>query len=239
MRDKNPLNPEAGYVQLPEDPAEVAAALRAGRLTQRLYPYYRWRYGERGRAFTRSDSAWLAWLAGHAQPRVDEQVLWLWSVLANRGMPGRLLELHLHVLNRQLSRATPHRAQVHARLLAAAQELTARRVAVLPDAAAEETAAALADAVDLPAGRALHGTGRLIADAVADEAAGADNAVTSLTVWLGDVEALRDAPGLLEALPAPHRQALESPAAGDRWSRAVAATVETARAHTLTAIRRG
>ena len=35
------------------------------------------RYGERGRQFTRSDSAWIATLAGHPFPVVERQIDWL------------------------------------------------------------------------------------------------------------------------------------------------------------------
>ena len=31
-------------------------------ITYRIFPYYAWRYGERGQRFTQSDSAWLAHL---------------------------------------------------------------------------------------------------------------------------------------------------------------------------------
>ena len=58
----NPLNPSAGDVPLPEDQREIDAALRAGPITHRIFPYFDWRYGDRGRKFTESDSAWPAWL---------------------------------------------------------------------------------------------------------------------------------------------------------------------------------
>src|SRR4051812_28593243 len=61
------LNPEAGHHAVTTDPRELRAALRAGEQTQRRFGYYEQRYGERGRAFTRSDSAWIVTVTG--EPR--------------------------------------------------------------------------------------------------------------------------------------------------------------------------
>ncbi len=72
MSELNPLNPAAGGVPVPEDVREVKAALRAGAVSCRVFPYLDWRFGERGEKFTRSDSAWLVWLTRLDQERVDE-----------------------------------------------------------------------------------------------------------------------------------------------------------------------
>jgi hypothetical protein len=229
MHAPNPLNPEAGYVDVPEDPREVEAALRAGRVTLRLFPYYGWRYGERGRAFTRSDSAWLAWLAGQPQDRVDQQVRWLRHVLASRGMPGRLLEVHLRGLVRQLVRAVPADAERYGRLAVAADGLAAERRQVLAEDAADGVAESLAADAGFPGARLLVGAGRLVADAVADEGLGSERAVGSLLDWLADVPSLQAAPGLRDALPAPLAAALGGPAAAT-WPALVDGAVAAARA---------
>ena len=123
----NPLNPAAGDVPIPEDPREVEAALRAGPITHRIFPYICWRYGDRGRKFTQSDSAWLAWLVRHEQSRMKEQVLWLRSVLSNRGMPSWILEIHLLNLHEQLVRSLPEKRSHYEKLVAASNHLRQQR----------------------------------------------------------------------------------------------------------------
>ncbi len=81
------LNPAAGSHAIPQDARELQAALRAGERTWRKFPYYEWRYGERGQQFTRSDSGWLVTLSSHESVVVNQQIRWLGRVLASRGMP--------------------------------------------------------------------------------------------------------------------------------------------------------
>ena len=180
------LNPEAGSHAIPDDPREVRAALRAGVRSWEACPYYEWRYGRRGRRFTRSDSAWLVTLAALPQAAVDRQVAWLGQLLAARGMPRWLLERHLEALHDELAAAVPARRADYARLLAAAQHLRRQRTAVL----GEETQRALAAAFDAAVGaewaRRLPDGGGLLVAAVSDERAGVAHAVASLADWLTD-----------------------------------------------------
>ncbi len=180
------LNPEAGRHAIPSDPREVQAALRAGEHSWRRFPYFAWRYGERGRRFTRSDSAWLVTLAEHEQELVDRQVLWLGALLAARGMPRWLLQAHLEALHEELARTVPERAPAYARLLQAAGMLhTLRRRRV-----SDETFEALAAAFDRRVGAAwascLPEGGRLVVAAVADERDGIERALASVQDWLAD-----------------------------------------------------
>lgn len=101
------LNPGAGRHVVAEDPRELRAALRAGVRSWERFPYYERRYGRRGRRFTRSDSAWLVTLASLPQSEVDRQIRWLGQVLAARGMPRWMLELHLEVLHEELVLSVP------------------------------------------------------------------------------------------------------------------------------------
>ena len=94
---------------MPSDPREIEAAVEAGNVTWERYPYYEWRYGERGRRYTASDSAWLATLSLLDQENVDQQVHWLGRVLAVRGMPRLLLRDHLRTLYQYLCAAAPEK----------------------------------------------------------------------------------------------------------------------------------
>jgi len=180
------INFEAGTHAVPDDPGELAAALRAGERSWARFPYYAARYGERGRRFTRSDSAWLATIVGHDVPVVEQRVLWLGGVLASRGMPQWLLELHLEVLHDELCAEAPARRDRYATLLAGARVLRALRERHLgPEVLAAHTNA-FAARVGPEWDARLPETGGLIAAAVADEAAGIARAVTSLVPWLSE-----------------------------------------------------
>lgn len=96
------LNPHAGGHPVAAEEEVLEAAFRAGEHSWARWPYYRLRYGERGRAFTRSDSAWLATLAGIPLEGALEQVLWLANLLTSRGMPRLLMEEHLRLLHAEL-----------------------------------------------------------------------------------------------------------------------------------------
>jgi hypothetical protein len=182
------LNPEAGDHPVTADPVELAAAEEAGRRTLARYSYFTRRYGERGTRFTRSDSAWLAQLAGDEQERVTAQVLWLGRVLASRGIPRLLLEHHLLELAAALTQALPGRAAVYLRLWRAADRLATERAAHLDDAALEDLRAGFDDAVGAEwAGRHPR-TGELLGAAVADARAGIPQALPALTSWLRDPE---------------------------------------------------
>ena len=200
------LNPAAGAHAVTADPRELQAALRAGERSWRAFPYYELRYGERGVQFTRSDSAWLATLAEHEQPVVDQQIRWLGRVLASRGMPQWMLELHLDVLYEELAAAVPERRDAYARLCQAAQALRADRRRYLSDDALAVYIAAFDARAGAEWSARLPRTGGLLAAAVAAEKAGLPLAVTSIEGWMTD--------------------AARFPAA---WVAAVRATIQTAR----------
>ncbi|MRG90402.1 hypothetical protein [Polyangium spumosum] len=182
----HPLNPEAGMTPMPSDPREVEAAMRAGRISLRLTPYYGFRYGERGARFTQSDSAFLATLPDHAEATIKRQIEWLAGVLANRGMPSLLLEQHLRVLGRELSRAVPEKRAFYRALFVASDGLRARRTGLLPESAGRPIGEAFPEAAGLPSTRLARGTGHLLVAAVADERAGMPNAVPSLEAFFLD-----------------------------------------------------
>ena len=154
----HPTNFEAGNVPYPSDPAEVYLAKRSTEVIWRAFPYFGMRYGERGRRFGSSDNGYLVVAASLPLGVFLDQVEWLATVLARKGMPSWLLECQLQVLsaigNRRRWSGSEAAAEA-ARLLR-----DKRREAIGDDLFAELQEAG-------PARRA-RGTGKMIASAVAD-----------------------------------------------------------------------
>lgn len=182
------LNADAGTHAVPTDLREVAAALDAGQRTFQRYAYYEARYGERGRRFTRSDSAWLTTLAREEGAMLSRQLHWLGRVLASRGMPQRLLEEHLDELHDALVAAVPERAASYAPLREGARQLRDERVAVLPEEQAQLFVTSFAAGLTPEAGISPEEAGTLLLAAVADERNGLLDAVGALTSWLANPE---------------------------------------------------
>jgi heme oxygenase len=186
-RKATSLNPEAGAHPAPEDPGELDAAHRAGARCWREYPYFAWRYGERGWRYTQSDGAWLITLKEHDQPVIDAQVAWLSGVLSSRGMPSLLLQRHLELLYEELVGRMPERGGVgYGKLLAAADHLAEQRRSVVADADLDWICSRFEQAVGPDWRGRLPGTGALLVCAVADRARGIEQAVVSLESWLAD-----------------------------------------------------
>ena len=179
------LNPSAGNHAVTADPRELAACERAGDRSWAAWRYYERRYGERGRQFTRSDSAWLATLPLLPAPAVERQIRWLGALLAARGMPRLLLEDHLRILHEELVAAVPERAPEYAALLLAADSLRGEREAAMPEGVLGALETGFRDLLAGAAGDDLR-AGALIGAAVADEQAGVPRAVDSLMAWLAD-----------------------------------------------------
>jgi hypothetical protein len=179
------LNPEAGTHSVTADPRELVAIERAGERSWTAWPYYARRYGERGRRFTRSDSAWIATLPDLPAESVMAHLRWLGSLLAARGMPRLLLEEHLAILHQELLVAVPERAEAYAVLAHGAEMLRRERERHLPNS----TLALLETTFKrhlLPQTPDDLRAGMLIGAAVADEQAGVPRAVDSLLAWLAD-----------------------------------------------------
>ncbi|WP_406830596.1 hypothetical protein ABEG17_16615 [Pedococcus sp. KACC 23699] len=176
------VNPEAGAYPVTTDATLVRAAVRAAQRSIDAMPYYGLRYGERGARFASSDSAWLISLAPLGTERAIQQVTWLSRVLAGRGMPSWLMELHLTELVAEV-RAATHDDAVGS-LPAAAEALTlARRQHVDDDliSLADTWAGHLAgDGLPVPR------TGALVAAATADVLLGVTDDDHALMDWLTD-----------------------------------------------------
>lgn len=207
------LNPEAGDHAVPEDPRELAAALRAGERTWERFPYYEKRYGERGRRFTQSDSAWLATLYDLPRGRAERQVLWLGGVLAARGMPRWLLEVHLeHLAEEMEGTGSPEGPRHGARLRELSGLLAQERRGAggMPDARLEALSAEFeASVASVPEGSRLPGAGALLAAAAADERAGVmPHVADAVAAWLLDASRFPD-PAWAEAVRETLRRARE------------------------------
>jgi hypothetical protein len=180
------LNRDAGSHPVTRNLDELRAALRAAEASWEEFPYYAWRFGERGRHYSWSDSAWLVTLGGRAEPQAWRHISWLGGLLAARGMPRLMLERHLRCLHRELVRAKPEHPEAHDVLRRMAERLAEERRQFLDDL----TLRGLGEDFDARVGpdwsRRMRGTGELLASAVADECSGLTQAVPSLASWMGE-----------------------------------------------------
>lgn len=180
------LNLEAGAHPITADPREIRAAIDAGEKTWNKYPYYEMRYGERGKKFTASDSAWIATLSTLHQDRVDQQVTWLSRLLASRGMPRFLLQEHLETLCRELSLAAPEKRRAYEKLSIAASRLAQSIAIAIPPARAQILVGEFGATAPREWLERIPEAGRLLVGAVGDQRSGVARAVDSLVEWLTD-----------------------------------------------------
>ncbi|MEI6632311.1 MAG: biliverdin-producing heme oxygenase [Chlamydiota bacterium] len=180
------INPEAGRHPVPADAREVQASLRAADVCWQRFPYFEHRYGERGRLFARSDSAWLATLYHYEPAQIIQQVRWLGRILAGRGMPTFLLQVQLEILAEELAAAIPEKKSEYKKLSQAAAELGETRRTHLADDQLQAFAAGFDHAVGPEWSARFPQTGALLICAVADELEGSEGAVESLRPWMTD-----------------------------------------------------
>ncbi|MBF0239405.1 MAG: biliverdin-producing heme oxygenase [SAR324 cluster bacterium] len=180
------LNPESGNQPIPEDPQEINAALRAGKITWKQFPYYEYRYSTRGEQYTRSDSSWITTLVQYPVERVKQQIRWLGRVLSTRGMPQCLLETHLQNMYNELVKVHPEKKDKYALLLEGATELRKMRQTYFDDKTIEELSEQFEAQVGMEWSRRLKHMGALLVNAVADEKAGITGAVSSIEDWATD-----------------------------------------------------
>jgi hypothetical protein len=179
----NPFNPEAGETPAPDDPVDLAFAELSAKVIWRAFPYFAWRYGERGARFGRSDAGYLVTLADVTEDLAITQIDWLAKLLAARGMPSVLLEYQLEHLARLASR---QQRPSEPRLRSLAAHLRRRRSTVMPvQVVLECERLCRAAAAGQPR---RHGVGRLIAFAVADGALGFGAHDQALVRWFSDTD---------------------------------------------------
>jgi hypothetical protein len=178
------LNREAGTHPITPDLDALRAALRASEATWEEFPYYAWRFGERGRQFGWSDSAWLVSFSGRAEEHVWAEISWLGRLLAGRGMPRLMLEHHLRALHQELVRAKPAHQERHDVLRRVADRMAEERRRVIDDQVLRTLAADFETRVGRDGSHQPQGMGKLLVAAVADECHGITQAVPSLTQWM-------------------------------------------------------
>lgn len=180
------INPAAGSYPVTSDPREVAASVAAGERSWQEFPYYEARYGDRGRLFGHSDSAWLSLVAEGPQSQVNAEVMWLGSVLSARGMPQYLLERHLEFLHEALCAAVPEKCDVYERLRGAAEMLRGLRTAQISGDYCRLLAAEFDERVGPEWHARFPHMGALLVSAAADERLGIGRAVPVLEEWVTD-----------------------------------------------------
>lgn len=188
MQPASGLNPDAGHHAITSDPRELAASLRASDRTRAEFPYYRWRYGERGVRFSNSDSAWLAHVCSLPAAEGRQQIAWLGAVLSSRGMPQMLLEHHLLIMRDELAAAVPEKRRVYAALTRNATHLRKARLAAIPERQASAIASAFTKAAPSLWRERIPEMGSLLVAAAADERNGIERAVLSMEEWAYDKE---------------------------------------------------
>jgi hypothetical protein len=197
------VNADAGGYEITTEATLLRAAVRPAQRSIDAMPYYGARYGARGSRFATTDSAWLVSLASLDEAAAVRQVEWLARVLAGRGMPSWLLEIHLDELVREVQSAAGSGA-VGALPAAAAALASARRRHVddelIDDA---DTWAVEALGAAQPVARA----GALMAAAVADARLGVTRDDTALLDWLTDGERVSE--GVAARLHEVHRRIVD------------------------------
>ncbi|QRK09110.1 hypothetical protein JQX13_02820 [Archangium violaceum] len=178
------LNRDAGSQPITTDVDELRAAIRAAEASWEASSYYTWRYGEHGRPFSWSDSAWLVMLGDESDDAVWKHISWLGRLLAARGMPRLLLERHLRVLHQELVRAKPALQERYGVLSRMAERMAGERRQFLDDETMSMLSVDFDERVGPEWSQRLRRTGELLAAAVADECGGLTQAVPSLAAWM-------------------------------------------------------
>ncbi len=182
------INPEAGNHAISHDPLELDAAIQAGRICMHEFPYLESRFGQRGRRFTISDSAWLAALSDESQSQLYSQVTWMGTMLSARGIPQIILQRHLEILHRELSRTIPLKQEKYMKILNGASLLRGNRIAVIDEREARKLREGFAFSVASDELQPIHmrfpNLALLVISAVVDEKLGVENAVPALLSWV-------------------------------------------------------
>jgi len=181
------INSEAANHTVPVDKREIVAAITSGRLCREEFPYLDERYGERGKRFGNSDSAWLATLSELPTTLIISKIAWCGDLLAVRGMPRIILECQLRHLYNELGKALPEKQATYGRLLEAMEWLKGERLKHIQEKQFGALCHTFSERTANELGGKLRGTGSLIVSAVCDEKAKirADTS-RSIETWLTD-----------------------------------------------------
>jgi heme oxygenase len=178
------LNPSAGTHAIPDDPREIQAAIRAGEVTLKQIPYFEWRFGDRAKKFTHSDSAWLAAVTRLSDSAFAQQVDWLAQLLATRGMPQWILEEHLRNLYAELLRFCPENAAQYEKIAKVAGKKRSEREMTVVAGDFSQLGEEFEDRVKDEWPKMSRNAGKILVAAVSDEALDIKNAVASVQGWM-------------------------------------------------------
>ena len=182
------MNFEAGDHAIPQTPSEIDLALRAARAAWEKFPYLERRYGARGRRFTNSDSCWLVTLTRAPGQDVTTKALdWLRTVLATRGIPTVVLEVHLRTIQQAIALKFPEQIKMRAQFdLFLSNREAERRVYF-----GAEGQSPLIDVFNRRfqacSGLKVGSAADLVASAWMDERSGIFGSLSALHSWLTDV----------------------------------------------------
>jgi len=183
------INFEAGDHAMPQNPLEIDLALRAAKVAWEKYPYLEYRYGERGRRFTDSDSCWLVTLTrAPRQVPVTKALEWLRTVLSSRGIPTVILEFHLEAIQRAIRVEFPEQLdmQIQFDQFLSDRETERRRLF------GTESRSRLIDMFDQRfracTGFKVESAAELITSAWVDKHSGISGSLSALRNWFTDVE---------------------------------------------------
>jgi hypothetical protein len=180
------INFEAGNHAMPQNPLEIALALRVGRTAWDKYPYLERRFGERGKRFTSSDSCWLVTLAGMSNESATKHLEWLRTVLASRGIPTVILEAHLGAISQALAAEFPEHAQRHAPFDKFLLSREAERRALCDPESFSQLIDQFNQHLNACAGLTIDSAANLITSAWVDERSGIAGAMASVRDWFVD-----------------------------------------------------
>jgi len=183
------INFEAGDHAMPQNPIEIGLALRAAKVAWGKYPYLEYRYGERGRRFTDSDSCWLVTLTrAPREVMVTKALEWLRTVLASRGIPTVILEFHLQAILRAISEEITELPDLQIRFDHFLSDREAERRRLF----GAESRLRLIDVFDQRfqacSGFKIESAAELITSAWVDEHSGISGSISALRDWFTDVE---------------------------------------------------
>ncbi len=180
------LNPEAGRHAMPQSEVEIARALRCAEIAWSRFPYLEMRFGERGRRFTSSDSCWLVTLRGLDEESRHRLLSWLRELLANRGLPGVILEHHLEEIDADCRARPAAEGPAGAAFRFVIERFRAESETLLPLA----TRAAMIERWDRRLGecdgRVVPGAAEILVAAWLDSLAGATRAWEATYPWFCD-----------------------------------------------------
>jgi heme oxygenase len=187
------INYEAGNHAMPQNPLEIALALRAGRAAWEKYPYLEHRFGERGKRFTSSDSCWLVALTRMSVKSATKNLEWLRTVLASRGIPTVILEGHLAAISQALAVESPEQAQLRARFDPFLLSRDAERRALIGAESVSQLINQFDQRLRACAGLIVDSTAHLITSAWIDERSGITGALASVHGWFVDADRFSNA----------------------------------------------